>query len=186
MMVAGGQMRAHRRSASGRRSAGGVLGRGSGGVSSRIETWVIVQDAIALANEMLRASGAPGSIVLVTDGLPPDQLSALEAQRKSGGAPVHLLAVAGGEDAFVPPRSPPAPALDRNALERAASVAGGSLTVVSADDRDVERLAGQVATSFASVSTGGERWRDAGYWLLPLLLLASLFWFRPGWRIADG
>ena len=142
-------------------------------------------EAVALSHEMLRTSGAPGSIVLVTDGVPPDQLSALEEQRRSGGAPVHLLAVAGAPDAFVPPGSPSAPALDRTALERAADAAGGSLTVISADDRDVERLAGEVETSFARMAEGGERWRDAGYWLLPVLLLIGLFWFRPGWRIAD-
>ena len=142
--------------------------------------------AIALANRMLREAGVPGSILLVTDGVPPDQLAALEQERREGGAPVHLLVVAGDDGADVPPGSPPAPALDRAACKRASSAAGGSLTVVSADDSDVERLVNQVETSFAAVSDGGERWRDAGYWFLPLLLLGALLWFRPGWRVSNG
>jgi Ca-activated chloride channel family protein len=37
------------------------------------------------------------------------------------------------------------------------------------------------------VTAGGtgedERWRDAGFWLVPVVALISLMWFRPGWTV---
>jgi Ca-activated chloride channel family protein len=40
-------------------------------------------------------------------------------------------------------------------------------------------------TRFSSVpeQAGGERWRDAGYWLVPPLALLSLLGFRCGWMV---
>ena len=76
--------------------------------------------------------------------------------------------------------------MDRAALERVASAVGGSLTVVTPDDRDVRRLASRVERALVASGEpeGGERWRDAGYWLVPLLVLLSLAWFRRGWTVA--
>jgi Ca-activated chloride channel family protein len=142
-------------------------------------------EAVALANRQLEASGLPGSILLITDGVPDDQLTLLREERGRGGAPVHLLAMAAPEDAPVPPDSPPAAPLDRDALGRVADAGGGSLTVVTADDSDVRRLKGVLETRFkpARDDVGSDRWRDAGYWLVPFLLLLTLVWFRPGWTV---
>ena len=54
--------------------------------------------------------------------------------------------------------------------------------------RIVERLAARVERSMVSAlqPEGGERWVDFGYWLLPLLALIMLVWFRPGWVVAYG
>ena len=30
----------------------------------------------------------------------------------------------------------------------------------------------------------GQHWREAGYWLTPLLALIALLWFRRGWVLA--
>jgi len=124
--------------------------------------------ALALANEELRRLGKPGAILLMTDGIEKGQLT--EASRKRG-APVHILAM-GAE-------------LDRPALQQAARALGGSLVVVSPDKSDVETLAGRVETSYASLgdSSAGERWEEAGYWLVLLLLLPASFWFRRGWTV---
>lgn len=141
--------------------------------------------AIALANELLRASGQPGSILLITDSIPNDQIKALEEHRKNNGASVHILAVAADEGVPVPYDSPPAPALDRKTLKRAADAAGGTLTVITVDDSDVRQLTGRIDKSFVASgqADGDERWKDAGYWLVPLILLTCLMWFRPGWTV---
>ena len=66
-------------------------------------------------------------------------------------------------------------------MQAAADAAGGSLTLVSADDSDVQRLAGRIRTSLAHAPTGeGSRWRDRGYSLLPLAAVLLLLLFRQG------
>ena len=102
------------------------------------------QEAVALADQQLTAAGVAGSIVLVTGGVPKDQIDGLTAR-----APVYVL------DTFAP------------------------------DNSDVRRVASRIEQSLVVVQTpdGGERWRDGGYWLVPLIALLSLIWFRPGWTV---
>ena len=145
----------------------------------------VAGQALALANQQLQKSRQRGSILLVTDSVAADQLPLLTAYRQNGGAPVHILAVAGEPGVPLPPDSPPAPALDRAALEKAASAAGATLTLVSPDDSDVQRLVRHVATSIsaAQAADASARWQDAGYWLVPVVALLALVWFRPGWVV---
>jgi Ca-activated chloride channel family protein len=144
-----------------------------------------VGEALSLADDQLRTSGQPGSILLITDSIPGNQLQALEAHRKNRGSPVHILAVAADEGVPVPSDSPPAPALDRKAMEQAADAVDGTLMVVSVDDRDVRRLTDQIERSFVAApqTDGGQRWKDEGYLLVPFITLLSLMWFRPGWIV---
>ena len=137
--------------------------------------------AIQLANQQLRNSGLPGSIVLFSDYIDPGQQELLSDIRKAGGAEVHVLAMAAGPEVMPPPGSPPAPALDRNAMKEAASAAGGSLVLPSADDSDVHQLNAKIERSIERApAQQGERWKDGGYLFLPLLMLFTLSFFRPG------
>ena len=66
-------------------------------------------------------------------------------------------------------------------MQAAADAIGGSLTLVSIDNRDVKTLASSIQQSFASApQQEGSRWRDAGYYLLPLTILFLLILFREG------
>lgn len=143
-----------------------------------------VGDAVALADRELKQAKQPGSILLVNDGITPDQIEELRRLRHAGAAPIHILAVAAGVEARVV-GGPPAPALDRAGMQAAADAGGGSLTVVTPDQADVTLVAGEVATSFAEVPGGGsgQRWEDAGYWLMPVIVLMTLLWFRRGWTV---
>ena len=67
--------------------------------------------------------------------------------------------------------------------ERAASRLGTAVEVVTADD--VTRLARNARFSTVSAE-GGERWRGAGWRLVPVLAVLTLFWFRPGWLVRSG
>jgi Ca-activated chloride channel family protein len=142
-------------------------------------------EALSLAEEQLRKIGLPGSILLITDGVPAEQLPLLAAYRKHGGAPVQILAVAAGPGAPVPPDSPPAPALDRAALDKTADAPDATPIIVSPDDRDVHWLARHTETSVVAASPDqpGERWKDAGYWLVFGVAALALMWFRPGWLV---
>ena len=85
----------------------------------------------------------------------------------------------------VSPGSPPAPPLDRDNLQQAAEAARGSAVFVSPDARDVDKLARIAETKITAATTpdGADRWRDLGYWLLPVLVLLLLPWFRQGWAV---
>lgn len=142
----------------------------------------VTAEAIAMASEQLSRAGRPGSIVLITDGIDPSQDDLL---RGYDGSPVHILAVAGDQSKPLPLGSPPAPALDLTALSGSAKLINASVTVVSVDDSDIQKLSRSITSSFiaASQSDGGDRWKDMGYWLTPLLVLVTLYWFRPGWVV---
>jgi Ca-activated chloride channel family protein len=141
--------------------------------------------AVALANDRLASSGLPGSIVLIADHVDAQQLGELGRMHRAGGADVHVYAMAAGSDVIVPAGSPPAAALDRDAMARAAKAGGGSLVEVSPDDRDIRRLAGQIERSIAAAPLQeGERWVDFGYWLGLLFVPLVLLFFRPGGAVA--
>ncbi len=141
--------------------------------------------AVRLANERLRRAGVAGSIVLFSDDVPEAAVAELRALRAEGGAPVHILAMAGGPEVVPPPGSPPALPLDAARMQAAARAGGGSLVTVSPDAADVTALAGDVERGVRDVGDSErDQWRDMGYWLLPLIALLMLAFFREGGAVA--
>jgi len=137
-----------------------------------------VVEGIELANALLQRDGSVGSIVLITDAIDPAAIDRLE---RPAGADVHLLGIGAGPEAVPPVDSPPAPPLDADTLQSAASALGGTLTTVSIDDADVRRLNRLIERSFSNAPPiEGERWRDEGWWLLFPLGLVVLAFFRRG------
>ncbi len=143
--------------------------------------------AVELGLEQLERSGLPGSVLLFTDAVDPNEQSAAADACRKQGVPLHVYAIAAPAVIDVPPDSPPAPPLDAESLRRLSRSGGGSLVIVTPDEEDVVALANEVTTKFgrskASAEAEGEHWKDYGYWLLPLLVLLSLFWSRPGWSV---
>jgi hypothetical protein len=114
-------------------------------------------------------------------------LDGLAAEKDASGVDVHLLAMAAGDEVIPPSDSPPAPALDEPAMRSAARAAGGTMTLVSIDDTDVLALSSNIRNSFANAPLQqGSRWRDEGYYLLPLLAVLMLTFFRPGGAVRVG
>ena len=144
-------------------------------------------EAVALANRLLADSGLPGSILLMADRVAADQWVELARQRGQSGAEVQLFALAAGPKVIGDSGGVSAPALDRDAMARAARAAGGKLTVVTVNDRDVDQINRDIKRSLTRATAAeGERWRDAGYVLLPLLVLLSLLAFRRGRVVGQG
>jgi len=138
------------------------------------------QKAMQLAQRRLSESGLPGSIVLIADSIP----MPFDA---GGGADVHILAMAAGPGVVPPPGSPPAPALDEDAMREAARAAGGKLVRVTPDDSDVQQLGAQIERSIAAAPTQqGERWKDSGYLLMFGMMLIILPMFRKGAAVRMG
>jgi len=126
-------------------------------------------EALDLAADLLDRAGVPGSVLVMADAVSPSQVTAVAAAAPD--LPVQFLAVK-------PVSAPLDPGLRQAADSRRASV-----TPLTIDQTDVERIARRAQSDFraAPVAGGGERWRDAGYYLLPLIALVALAWSRKGW-----
>ena len=134
---------------------------------------------------LLKQADIPGSILLISDAVPGSQNKALEQFNRETNIPVQLYAMAAPKGVRVPADSPPAPSLNPVEMKKAASAMGGNLVVVTADDGDVQKLANRIKTNMSAArEKKGQHWQDMGYWLLPLLLLIGLFFFRRGWMVA--
>ncbi len=137
--------------------------------------------AIALANQRLKDAAVPGSIILMTDSVDASQLAALKSIYQQGGYQVHILAMAADSDVIPPSGSYPAPALDLKSLREAARAMDGTVTEVTADKRDVENLSANIERSISHAPPQeGQQWKDSGYYLLVLLALILLTFFRQG------
>jgi Ca-activated chloride channel family protein len=141
--------------------------------------------AVELARGRLADSGLPGSVVLFADSLDELSIQGLAGSDVDAAADVHILAMAAGPEVVPPAGSPPAPALDEDSMQRAARAGGGSLVRVTPDGSDVQRLNARIERSITSAPLQeGERWKDAGYYLLPLFSVFFLLFFRPGGAVA--
>ena len=126
-------------------------------------------DALRMADDVLKKSGQAGSVVVMADQV-------------AGGAPVPKASL-----------SSPVQFLSFNAygssvesgLESAARRWGARVLSVTVDSSDVESLARRAESSVQAVAAmnGGERWKDSGYSMVPLVVLLSLAWSRRGWKI---
>ena len=113
-----------------------------------------LDDAVALADRILKDGGQGGSILVVADSVAPDQT------RK---VPYTLLAML--------PEPTPLPSVEARIVR------------TTVDDTDIKALSRRLATAAAPPAAPGEgeRWQDAGYWLTPLMALLVMGWFRRGW-----
>jgi Ca-activated chloride channel family protein len=128
-------------------------------------------EALRMAEQVLQNSGVPGSALIIADSVAPAQVSLLQDENTL--PPVQFLFV----------QSPGAP-IDPG-LQAAANSLNAFVARLTADQEDVEELAGRAETNIRSVSADdeGTRWLDSGYSLLPLLALLSLMWSRKGWLL---
>lgn len=126
--------------------------------------------ALALARSVLDGAGQSGSILVLSDSVPPSA-QGLDA----GGIPVTILAMA------------PQPILEKEqGLADAAKALGATVIDTSIDQSDIAAVAERLdrVGQPRDVTGEGSHWKEAGYWLLPLLALITLAWFRRGWVLA--
>ncbi len=121
--------------------------------------------ALGLAIRALGETG--GSVVVFADIAQPLSVADVSALKKSR-VPVNFLAVARADT----------PELD--AIRQVAGQLGGAAVLMTADSSDVNSLVRTAARAPVAVAVGGEgvRWSEAGWWLVPLLMIFSLASFQ--------
>ncbi len=121
--------------------------------------------ALALADRALASSANGGSILLLADTVGPQPGAWPKLDR-----PVTILALVetgATTDAF-------------NTVPQASVIA------TTPDGEDVAAVVRRLDSGDAAASVAGEgqHWLEAGYWIVPLLALLTLLWFRRGWVLA--
>jgi Ca-activated chloride channel family protein len=146
--------------------------------------------AIALADTLLEADGSAGTILLMTDGIeegaaeratqPDSSVVVLGIGTAEGGlvkqADGSFLNGAGGSRLVA--------RLDLDGLKSFAGAHGFPVATVTNDDADIRWIVRHVSTNFTQqTAKEGDRWHDAGWWLLfPAALILALS-FRRGWVV---
>ena len=134
-----------------------------------------LKEALELASKQLKGSG--GTIIVFTDTLEMGQ--AKEAKKAVlDGAKVVYFAIASSE------------LVNTKSFEKSTNFLDAGLTQITVDDSDVEALSSSVDRAFKLAGSSDDtRYEDGGYYLLPLIVLLMLLWFRRGfiaeaWRVS--
>jgi Ca-activated chloride channel family protein len=123
--------------------------------------------ALQLADQTLRDAGS-GSILWITDSIAPEQSAPLAAWRHKSSTTVRLLPPLLAGEEF-------------DQVSSAAKVASASIVRLSADDSDVGTLAHAAKFATTASHESSDRWEESGYWLMPVLTVLLLPFFRRGW-----
>ena len=133
----------------------------------------VLADALNMAGNLFKQSGRAGSIVVIADTVSPVQVDKLNQLTGKERLPVQFLAV-----------NAIGSSVDRG-LENAANELGARVAMLSVDASDLEGITRQAKRDLKTVlaQESGERWKDSGYALVPLIVLAVLPWARRGWQV---
>jgi Ca-activated chloride channel family protein len=122
--------------------------------------------ALREAERILAEGGQGGSIVVLADGVDCDPAS-LQEIAKELSIPVQFLGI-----------NTPGSSQD-NSLRAAARTLGAVVEPLNVEGSDVASIVRRAAKAPVAQSGGqGERWQEAGYWLVPLVGIILLISFR--------
>jgi len=154
------------------------------------------QSAFKLADELLTNAGIfSGQIIWITDGIDDRDYGLVADQLKSSRHQISILAVGTSEGAPIPLPDGQGflkdgqggivlPSLKVAPLEQLAKVSNGSVTQLTADDRDIEQLLSSLKEPQEFISSEDDlemdTWIELGPWLLLPLIIITALAFRKG------
>jgi len=122
--------------------------------------------ALREAVRVLAEGQSGGSIVVLADAVDTDP-AALAALRKDISIPVQFLAINAPESS------------QSDSLRAAAKTLGADVEQIDVEGKDITAIVRHAASApIAKRGQQGERWQEAGYWLVPLIGLIVLASFR--------
>lgn len=122
--------------------------------------------ALREAVRVLAEGQSGGSIVVLADAVDTDP-AALAALRKEFSIPVQFLAINAPESS------------QSDSLRAAAKTLGANVEQIDVEGKDIAAIVRHAASApIAKRGQQGERWQEAGYWLVPLIGLIVLASFR--------
>ncbi|WP_413991114.1 vWA domain-containing protein [Labrys okinawensis] len=129
-----------------------------------------LSSAMAMADGLLSQNDEGGSILVLADTVAGDQINALSGLTLKHG--VTILALLGPNE-------------DTSELADAARALGADLIPTTVEQADIATVDSAIDRSQRTTAVAGQgrSWREAGYWLVPALLLFTLGWFRRGWVV---
>ena len=118
--------------------------------------------AIRKAGELLAGEQSGGTLLVIADSVEEDPQSILKAHRESGSYPIQFLALR-----------------QSKSIASTARAVDARVEALTPDDQDVIDLS-KAAARKAVIGIAGEsqRWQEAGYWLVPLLVIIVAASFR--------
>ena len=120
--------------------------------------------ALLKAGETLAETG--GTILVLADSIDGDSAELSKAAR-SVGLEVNVLAISASDSS------------DFESLQAAAKAFGAKVQKLTVDDSDVQAVVRRAAsTPVARKGAEGDRWQEAGWFLVPIIALISAFSFR--------
>ncbi len=145
------------------------------------------EKVLPIADQMLKESQVPGTILFVADGVSPqtsslfqDYFDSVQHQLLILGVGLQTLTDSDNRETLFEGAHLP---LQTKELEQLVSVSGGNYQSLTLDKTDVERINRRVNNHLANVEDSNRPWVDAGYYLLFPFALVFLFWFRKGWTL---
>jgi Ca-activated chloride channel family protein len=126
--------------------------------------------ALALATRALASQADGGSILIMADEVAP---GAKGPPAATSHLPVTILSLR-------PPSS------GTGGSSAAAQALNATIVATTADQADVTAVVRRLdrADQARGIDGEGQHWREAGYWLTPLIALLALLWFRRGWVLS--
>jgi Ca-activated chloride channel family protein len=146
--------------------------------------------ALMLADRLLSADGSAGTILLMTAEIEP----AASTAAKALASRIVVLGIGTAEGGLI--KQPDSSfltgangertvaKLDLARLRAFGTETGAAVATITDDGADISWITQHVASNFAQQNAAaGDRWRDAGWWLLfPVAMLLALS-FRRGWVV---
>jgi Ca-activated chloride channel family protein len=139
------------------------------------------EKSLPIVDKMLGDSPVPGTLLMIGDGISPQTRSDFEQYFSTHQHQLLILGIGsetsdgGADDGFIP--------LERAALEKLADDNSGYYQTLTLDTGDVSRLNRRVNSHLVIVEDGSRPWVDSGYYLIYLMALIMLLWFRRGWTL---
>lgn len=152
-----------------------------------------LDDALDLADSLLRGIEAPRTILLLTDGIKAGDVERIGESAARSRMEVMILGTPG--EATLPAgrsvlRDASGEAViagfDPAVLLETGKIPGVNIVSVTLDDTDVKILAMHIRKNLEFIADPEQAetdWKDAGYWILIPMILLSLLWFRRGWMV---